>query len=359
MAENKRKFFSRKFLTALAVYLLILLAAVGIGLFWFYRFMAAYEETRPKTAAENYIAQLNADYILRRCPEFFDGLDTRVQSREESVQRVWSAIENMTFARQYTAGDGLTYVLKSGNQAFCTVDFARSDEKVMGFSRWEVSRESFNFDWLLRRTELTVPRDYTVSCGGVALDKSYVNQDNIEYDLLREFYDDFDNLPTMTSYRTGNYVGELELQVLDGDGAPVDAADLSQARFADNCSAEEKARIKDFVDEYINSYVSFLSSSRGGAANYERLSHLTVPDSDLISRISQAVGGLGFSHSHDSIQSIALNEVMNVGGGRYVCSVTYLVETLGRRDYVTTTNNTKLVIFSTDSGLRAAAQALY
>lgn len=359
MAKNKKRLISKGFIIGLFVYALVLAAIAAAGLSYFSRYMAAYEQTRPRTAIREYVDSLSEEYILAHAPDFFDGLDSYIQSREESAERVWDAVRDLDYVRQYAPDGELVYALKSGGTVFGTVTFTRGEEELMGFPVWQLSAEEFSFDYLCADAETTVPEDYTVLCGGRALGEEHISERGIPYSLLEEFYDDY-ALPTLVTYRTGSYIGEMELQVLSADGSPVDPDQLDEAFYTDNCTDEEKELVSDFVNKYINRYVSFLSGARGGVSNYGRLNQLVLKGSDLASRLNQALGGLGYASSRaDEIESITVNEVMNVGEGRYVCSVTYLVNTLGNRGYVETTNNSKLVLFTASDGLRAASQASY
>jgi hypothetical protein len=54
-----------------------------------------------------------------------------------------------------------------------------------------------------------------------------------------------------------------------------------------------------------------------------------------------------------------VNQLADIGEGRYFCDVTYIVETVGREGAVETTNNLKLIILETENGLKIEAMTRY
>lgn len=361
MQETKKKLISRRFAAGLGIYTLVLAVILAAGLLFFWIFIHSYEQTRPATAVKAYLAGLDADYLREHAQPFLSSLDSSVQSEEESLSRIGELIEGADYVRAPGENDGsYTYVLRSGDVNFASVTFTAGDRNLFGFPSWELSEEDFAFENFCQQTELLVPNGYTVVLNGIRLGAGQIDDDRVPYSLLAEFYDDGYDLPYLTRYRTGNYVGELPLEVLDETGHAVAPEDLTEERYSDNCTEEEKAAVYDFAQEFCANYVGYMGSHEGGGIYmyYMRLYRMVIPDSDLLSRLTQ-VSGMGFSYSIDNLLSVTLNDVMNVGNGCYVCALTYVVETLGHADFVTTTNNTKLVLFDTESGLKASSQAIY
>ncbi len=361
MQGTKKKLISGRFAAGLGIYALVLAVLLAAGLVFFWVFIRSYEQTRPATAVKAYLAGLDADYLREHAQPFFSSLDSSVQSGEESLERICELIEGADYVRAPGENNGsYTYVLRSGDVNFASVTFTAGERNLFGFPSWELSQEDFAFENFCQQTELVVPAGYTVILNGIRLGAGQIDDDRVPYSLLAEFYDDGYDLPYLTRYRTGSYVGELPLEVLDETGRDVAPEDLTEELFTDNCTDEEKAAVYDFAQEYFTNYVGYMGSHEEGGIYmyYMLLYRMVMPDSDLLSRLTQ-VSGLGFSYSIDSLQSVTLNNVMNVGNGCYVCALTYVVQTLGHADYVTTTNNTKLVLFDTEYGLKASSQAIY
>ncbi len=364
MAATEKRKKTSGFAIGLLVYGVVLLVVVAVGLMFFYLFIDAYEQTRPATVAQAYLDSLTADRVIEREPVFFSyTLDNRLQSEGEARAFVQTLLrEDLHFARDYSSQEeGYSYVLESGETPIGRFTLTETGETQLGFACLAVSQESFDLTPYVRQVEITVPTDYKVECNGIDLAWRYVEKSRVPYDLLNEFYDDGYKLPWLVTYQTGKVLGEPELLVTDGEGNPVTGEALSEDAFTDNCSIAEKEEIWEFVYEYITRYVRYLSGTQLVAmAGYSQVASMVVEGSDLQQRLLSAVGGLGFASSKsDEIQSIEINRMMNVGNGYYVCDVTYLVKTLGQADYVTTTNNSKLVMVETDYGLRATSQASY
>lgn len=359
--ETKKKLISGGFLKGLGLYALILVLLIAVGLTFFYFFIRAYEETRPATAVQAYMEQLDEAYLLEHAQDFLSSLDSSVQSWEDGLAYICENLEGADYARRPGESDtSYTYVLRSGGKAFDTVTVTASEEKLFNFPFWQVTDEQFSLDVFCEETELTVPADYTVTLGGKVLSAENIVDDHVPYELLREVYNDGYDLPYMVTYHVGPYVGQMAPEVLDGAGNPVDGSALDEAFFTDNCTAEEKAAVEEFAQLYVERYVDFMGSHDEGtiAGTYVRLRSIVLEGSRLRNRLSQVMG-LGFSTSTDSVESVTVNSTMNVGSGYYVCDVTYLVNTKGLQDMVTTTNNVKLVFLMTNDGFRACSHESY
>ena len=346
----------------LFLYALILIMLAAAGLVMFYRYMAEYEQTRPATAAKAYVDGLTADYLLAHDEAFFASLDGNIQSREEMRAFVQSVLDGMSYARSYGGQqEGLVYALESNGRVFGTFTLSETGRTNMGLTELSVTDESFDWALFCSETEATIPEGYMLSCNGAVLDDSYIVETGIHYQLLEGFYGGAVELPTMVRFQSGRYLGEVESEILDPEGKPVPDAGEDERVYTDNCTAEQKAEIKAFTDEYIGRYVQFLSSAQMAAiVGYYRVTELVVVGSDLQLRLEQAVQGLNYASSKsDEIQSITINAMMDLGNGNYVCDVTYLVETLGQADYVTTTNNARVLLQESYRGLLAAAQISY
>ncbi len=361
MTGTKKKRFG--FALGLSIYALVLAGLILIGLICFYFYISAYEYTRPETTLRRYIVAAEEKGFVDEIQPFVDTLDHKLQAEQESIARVQENLTELRYAKKLSActEDRLVYALKSDNQLVGEVTLSRTDAQRMGFPTWEVTDTTFHLDSLSQVAEVTVPAGYQVRCGSYILDESYLVDDQVHYRLLEEFYDSYP-MPAMWRYQSGKYVGDMDVQILDPQGQPVRQEELDEDRLTDNCTAEEKAAIQELTDLYIERYVIYLSgANQAHTPNLFAVVALTVPDSDLYSRLYQALGGQGFASSHgDYLKSITYNHMMRVGEGQYVVDATYLVDTYGQNGaFTTTTNNTKLLLVQTGDGLRAIAQESY
>jgi len=360
MAGTKKK---HGFAIGLLTYAAILLILIAAGLFFFWKYMEAYEASRPQGAILEYYETEGAKDIENEAMK----LDASLMPYEENLAVFEDLVAQSKYLKKVSecTDDKLVYVLKNGDFTYATLTLVPSQESRMGFIPWEVTDVQYDFSRVYNYYETDIPQGYKLCCNGSEVSDNYITDTAVPYELLSDFYDDFDFLPAKTAYKVGPFLGDAEFSVKDAQGNTVSAQQLEEAYITDNCTDEEKAEIKVFMDEYIFRYVTFLSgANKLPYANYYNIVPLVVPESDLQSRLYQALtGGIGFASSlGDIIQSIEINSTMNVGNDMYCVDATYLVKTYGSDGSVTiTTNNTRMML-SRDSltgKLLGCAQASY
>ena len=244
-----------------------------------------------------------------------------------------------------------------------TITASQPDE--YGFTPWQFAEDSFDMSFLLGQSvSATAPEGYPVYVNGVQLGSSYVtDQQTIPYAVFEEYYDDFE-LPSFTkvTYKAGPFLGDFPMEVKDLQGNPyVFDENVDINSFVDNCTEAEIQKLDTFINEFIDRYVVFTgSANKTRYDNYDRLVVYMVPDSMLATRMRDAIEGLHFAQSQgDKIVSITANHLVNIGDGRYLCDVTYLVDTTGREGVVQTTNNVKIIVVETTDGLKAESMTSY
>ena len=85
-----------------------------------------------------------------------------------------------------------------------------------------------------------------------------------------------------------------------------------------------------------------------------------MPGGDLEKRLATAVDGLKWSQSAgDTITQFTMNHHYKLEDTRYLCDVTYVLETIGRKGTIETTNNMKLILVETEKGLKVEAISVY
>ena len=80
---KKAKVFSGKFLAGILIYAVVFLVVAGIGLGVFWKFIEAYEISRPKNTLKAYVEQLTAEQMCDASDELYATIDQHVQSREQ------------------------------------------------------------------------------------------------------------------------------------------------------------------------------------------------------------------------------------------------------------------------------------
>ena len=364
MAKRK-KGGKRGFLVGMLIYAVIFLAITGIGLKFFWDFIDAYEHSRPKNTVNAYMEGLTAEKICDGSQELLSWVDPQIQSREECCRIIRDSLtQELTCAKNAgeCTDDRQVYVLRCGEDLIGTFAITAGEEDKYGFPRWEVTEERFDFPHLVgQAVSVTVPAEYTVTANGSVLDDSYHTETGIHYDLLEEFYDDY-TLPTLVTYTVDRFLGTMSLEVTDPAGNPVQiGADTDRNTFLDNCTDEEKDQLEALVNGFLNKYVKFSGSkSKTVISNFSALSAYLVPGGALSQRLWSAADGLKWAQSHgDTLDSIEIHHYVRLDEDRYLCDATYLVNTIGKKGTVQTSNNIKIIALQTESGLRVEAITSY
>ncbi|MBQ7801616.1 MAG: hypothetical protein IJ375_04765 [Oscillospiraceae bacterium] len=348
------------------LYVAAFLGATVYGLKYLWSYLDAYEASRSKVALNDYMDHLTDAHICDMGIAVMDQIDTNLQSEEECREIILESISGgVTYAKKSSecTDTRQVYVLRSGGQVIgqFAIESGAADE--YGFTPWSFAEESFDFSFLVWNdtVSMTVPSDYSVSVNGHVLGEEYIIEDNIHYEEVEAYYEDYD-LPVKVTYQAGPFLGQLEMTASDPEGNPAvfdENTDWSQ--FYLNCSEEETKALDEFTAEFVERYVAFTGSNKNTRyGTYDQLIELVVADSDLASRLHAAIEGLQFGQSKgDEVVSITTHLQLRIEEGKYLCDVTYEVDTTGKEGVVRTSTSAKLTIVKTDSGLLLESMNIY
>lgn len=357
---------SKRFIKGMIVYALVFAVIAGTGLFVFWKFIEAYEQSRPINAVKAYVSQLSVEQMCDGSQALFAQLDHNIQSEEEACEIIrYSVSKDISYAKKgkESSLDRQVYVLRDGKQIIGEFTIVPEIKGKFGFMNWCVSESSFDFSYLLSEPiSVTVPSDFTVYLNGTRLNDSYITQTDIPYEALEEFYDDY-NFPTLVTYTADAFLGELGFEVIDREGNTVALKeDMDLSALLPACSQDDEARLFTFTRDFLSAYVIYTGGANGlsPAHNYYILYDYLIPKSELANRLYTAIDGLRYAQSNgDSIRAVDVHQLAVLDDVRYYCDVTYIVETWGREGAVETTNNIKLIIVETENGLRVEAMTRY
>ena len=360
-----RKVKKGSLVKGMLIYGLVMLLLIGGALVVFWNFIAAFEASRPEGTISAYTDSVTVSDIMEGSEEFLRRIDTDIQGFDECARHIGAFVEQgITYAKKSSecTDDRMVYAIRGGNQTigFVTMHAVRFDG--FGFGYWEVTDARFDFDFLMgEKQRITVPSDYQVLANGVVLNGDYVVEDHIPYTSLEGFYGAYE-LPEMATYEADSVLGDLELTVLDTQGNPVAMEeDMDWNRFLDNCSQEEKSSLESFSEKFISSYVAFTGSNHTNyKRGYNKLLGYVAKDSDLYNRMLLALDGLQYAQSRgNTLVSVRVNRVVNIGDNRYLCDVTYEVDTRGWEGVVRTTNNARYVVVEENGTIKAESLIHY
>lgn len=355
------------FPVALMIYALVFLVITAVGLTWFWDFIEAYEVSRPQNTLDAYMQQLTPEYVADRCGDLIASVDHNVQTEQECRDVILEALEgkfSCAKKNKESTEDHYVYALRCGAKVIGTVEMKTTGEETHGFTPWQVTAEAFDLSYLLTEgASVTVPQEFPVSVNGRQLSSEYIVKEGIQYSLLKEYYSSY-ALPTIVTYKLGKTLGQVQLTVTDPAGNPVTVTEETDYNtFLDNCTEAEKTALKSITDNFVTHYVN-LATRKGGnlSSNYNKLVPYMVTNGALAKYIKSSLDGLSWiSDRKANIDSITINAYVNVGNGRYMCDVTYVVEQMvtqsGGRGKIT--NNAKLIILQTSAGLKVEATQSY
>lgn len=354
------------FLIFMILYAAVVLYAAHWGLQKFWDYIDAYEASRINNTIDAYMEELTPQYVCDRSGDLIDSIDHHLQSEEACRQVILDYLSGgITHARKSSecTDERAVYVLRSGGKVIGEVVLVPQGETRYGFTPWAVSGDSFDLSFLVGGTDtITVDHSMRVYAGSTLLDDSYVTETGLQYEAVEDFYGEL-NLPYKLTYTAGPILGETVLHAVDATGMTVEIsgeADLDP--YLNNCDEAVYQELDTFNRDFIDRYVRYLTSRRDNRQhNYNQLIPLLVDGSDLKERISNAYEGLEFGQSRsDTIVSFTSNHIIDLGDDKYLCDVTYEVDTLGRDGELhRSVNNAWLFLVRTDDELKAERLLTY
>lgn len=365
MAKQEKKKRRWIFPLILVLYAAAFLGATHYGLEWFWDYMDAYEQSRPHIALDAYEEKLNAEYVADACGELIDQIDHHVQSKESCRQVLLDALTGeLTCAKKTreSTEDKHIYAILCGKKVVGTMEMERIGEDLMGFTPWVVTKDAFDLSYLITEpVGVTVPSDFHVYVNGNLLTEDYITEDNIHYAQLEEFYGTY-SLPHKVTYQAGPFLGPSEMKVTDPAGNEVSAEALEDmSKYISNCSDDEVAALDTIADAFIRRYVAFTTRAGGdNSANYRALIEHLVPNGELSKRMYAALDGLYWISDRGAVLTeLSIHHYVSVGDGRYLCDLTYVVNTKTFNGDVQSSSNLKVFFVETENGLKTESMLSY
>ena len=358
--DKCKKCIKWSFWSFMIVYAVVILVAAAFGLSKFWDYMDAYEDSRIKNTVEAYIAELTPQYICDRSGELIAGIDHRLQSEAACRQVILDFLSgDISYARKSSecTDTRMVYMLRTGGKTIGKVELVPRGEARYGFIPWEVGRDSFDLSFLMgSKATITVDSTMQVYAGDVLLDESYVTATGLQYAAVKDLYDEV-TLPYKLTYTAGPILGELTLRAVDAGGKTVEIkAESDLDSYLNNCTQPVHQELDTFMRDFIDRYTRYLTSRLDNRQqNYGQLTPLLMSGSNLAQRVRQAYDGFEYGHSRsDTITDFRSNYLIDLGEGKYLCDVTYEVDTLGRDNKLHhSVNNAWVFLVRTSNGLKA------
>jgi len=362
--KKKKKIGGILFAIFMILYVAAACAGIYYGLTFLWSYMESYEASRPSNTVQAYMAQLTPEHIVDMNQNVIDQIDHNLQSEEECRRIMMAELEGGVRHAKKTkecTDTRMVYVLRTGSKVVGEFVIEANAPDSYGFTTWKVTGESFDLSYLIGESDsVTVPDSCVVTVNGIALDEKYIVEDNIPYEEIREYYDDYE-LPCKVTYEAGPLLGEMEMLVTDANGEEVvfdENTDWSVYYLT--CSDEQMEKLDDFAAMFLDRYVAFTGSNKNTRyATYDRLIQHILEGSDLAARLKNAIEGLQFGQSKGD-EIVAINVHLYIAqNGKYLVDLTYDVDTTGKEGVVRTTTNARLLIVETEKGLKVESIQIY
>ena len=342
----------------------LVIACIGLSIFW--KYMEAYENSRPKAAINAYMESLTEEHICDLSQAYIDQVDHNIQSTDECRALIMEAIDDINYAKKpkESGDERQVFALRTGKTVIGEFSIVVQEPDRYGFTPWEVESESFDLSALnLLGTgcQVIVPQDHTVTVNGTKLDDSYITGEMIPYEEIKEYYEDYD-LPYRVTYSVAPILGQMDVVITDPAGKEVTFDERTDwTPYFHNCTQEETEALDGFVNAFVERYVAYSGATRFNRfTNYGRLAQYVVDDSDFEKRLYKAIDSLEFGQTRSSaIISVVTNHLVRLEEGRYLCDVTYELDVTGNKGVVRTSTNIRVIAVQTDDGLKAESMNIY
>ena len=378
MAENKRRSGRLRYVLALYIWGLLLLAVAVFALSKAWAYAEAFEISRPSATMDSYVANLSQELWDEGIAETVAAMPHEMQTDEEVAKHVRELLSsgNITYVRKGGGRDRINYSLRCRGNEFGVVTLVPDEDYVARFDAerfpwsllpwslrpWKIESEHFDFTGLYSSVEVVVPYDYSVWLNEKKLGREYIVEENILYDVLADYYGYYEEMPTKVRYRYDNVIGSVTPVIRDAEGEIfiIDPT-LDDSQFIKPCSEEELERLAEFSAGFAVNYLKYISGVIDPAYGYQKLSAYLMPGSDLDRRMLDAMDGLSWAHTVSiTVDSSRLNGALALGEGFYLCDISADATTFAYgHGEVKTVNNMRVIVRDRNHDIRAIHLKLY
>lgn len=360
---QKRRKKSYGYAIFLTLYILIIIIAAAFGLSKLWGYAEEYELSRPERTMDAYVEKLNLNHWDDTIAETVSNMEHEMQSDEECSQIIKDLLSSeITYSRGAAIGGPgtLTYVLKCSDGSFGRVILAEdtSFESEYELFPWIVQSEEFDFTGLYTGIEVTVPESYYVFINNNPLGSEYIVEKDIHYDVLEDYYKDYDGLPTKVTYRFDKIIGKAEPVIKDQKGNIVTIdSDRDDSQFLRECTSGELDRLRTFSENFCKGYFEYTAGIYDPTYGYQRILPYIVKGSDLDDRLKLAMDGLYFSHTKSvKVENINLDNAFFMGDNIYLCEISADVTTFGPRGVESANESMKVIAVNDGGEYKAVSQ---
>lgn len=279
-----------------ALYLVILAVLISVGLAVFYRFMDAYENSRPERQVEKLLDGKGPEWVdelLAGCAtEFEDAGTIRSTLFDKGVSDSFSFRKRVG---EYSA-ETPVYTVDAGGVSFARVELCGARDGSFGFTQWEVKSVTAALDMeSAGKIKITAPSDAAVSVNGIVLDEEYITEARVEYPGVGAFEAGVETTPHRKTYTVDGLMLTPEIEVTR-DGRPVEMTESERGSYvygkAPEFTAFAEAAAPSDASVYINGILLTADHLTGESVPYSLLDDAMGYASPMADRVVYRVEGL-------------------------------------------------------------------
>ena len=378
MAKKNRLLGGLLYTLFLCLWGLLLIYAAWYALERVWVYAEEYETSRPTYTMNRYVQDLSRNLWVEGIEDTIKAMPHEVQSDEEVAGHVRDMLSNgISYVRKGGGGEGrAVYSLRCNGREFGTVTLTEQQDYVsaIDISRfpwsllpwsirpWRVESESFDFTGLYSSVEVIIPKTFTVKLNGVLLGPEYIVEQNIPYDILKNYYDRVEGLPTKVRYRFDNIIGSIDPAIFDEEGEPF-RVDPTQddSQFIKPVSEQKLERLAEFTAGFVDRYLKYTSGAVDPTYGYQRLGPYILKGSDLDTRMHSAIDSLSWAHTSSvTVDFAQLNGALALGDNYYVCDISAVATTYeAGKGEVENVSNMRVIARERNNDIRAITLELY
>lgn len=367
--KKNRKIGAIIYGVCLTLWGLLLIGASAYALREVHIYAEEYEQAQPEKAMDAYVENLRQNLWNDTIAETISAMPHEVQSDEECAALVKDMLSNGITYTRMGRGDtenSLKYALKCNGRRFGMVnideDKSFADKVKYGALPYKVEDAEFDFNGLYASVSATVPRTYSVYLNGIRLGDEYIIEDNIPYDVLKDYYDDFPDLPTKVTYKFDHCLGPVDVEIRDEKGniAAIDP-NRDDSQYIKPCTETQLQELAEFTAKFMDRYLTYTSGTVDPNYGYQSLSPYLLKDSDLDQRMYQAMDGLSWAHTNSiTIDSIKLNNAVELGDNYFLLDISTQSTTnhTGKGNVINEANM-KVIAYNNNGDIRAMSLEFY
>jgi len=234
ISSGRKRRLSR-FSRFLLIYAAVFLVIIAIGLTFFWKYIAAYEISRPENTMDELMPLMSENDGTDSLKKYFEV--SEFEDKDAVISKIYSTYlqdQSCTYRKmpgEY-ADDSPVYMIRSGTTDLFKVNLAPKGENAAGygFQLWEVSAIALLKD-NARTLTIEAPPTSAVSINGKAVSKDYITDNQVEYENLSKFEGELKDGVYRVLYSIDGIYDEVSVTVVDEQGSELTAETAESNKF--------------------------------------------------------------------------------------------------------------------------------